>query len=50
MKRYTHKAAVFLIIALLFEMPFIFGLPAETEYLGTVVASGEYDDAYWGIR
>jgi len=48
MNIFTHKIGICLIPLFLIITPFARALPSETEYQGTVVASGAHDDEFWG--
>ena len=46
MNYFTHKIGIYLV--LLFLIITTYARASETEYLGTVVASGVHDDEFWG--
>jgi hypothetical protein len=48
MNSFTHKLGMYLIPLFLIFTPHARALPSETEYLGTIVASGAHDDEFWG--
>jgi hypothetical protein len=48
MHNLNRKIGIFLIPLFLLVVPLARALPMETEYQGTVVASGAYDDEFWG--
>ena len=46
MNTLTHKIGIYLVLLFLIVTPY--ARAAETEYLGTIVASGAHDDEFWG--
>ncbi|MDX2432640.1 MAG: MBG domain-containing protein, partial [Bacteroides sp.] len=47
-KSLSHKIKAILLLILVSVMPLTHALPTETEYMGTIAATGYVDDNHWG--